>query len=147
MLLTDLNLRFKKNHTSLTARVIQLWTWSPYSHVELQIGQRTYAAYSKTGVTARRLVEYDSRYWDTVVLRNIDAIRLTTFCENEIGAPYDWYGLVMVNLFGASREHPSAWYCSEFVAAALQDQGVPGFDKRPPVTYRPGDVYKAATGG
>jgi hypothetical protein len=135
------------NHTSLASRLIQWWTFSRWSHAEIVIvgangGTVSYGAHTDGGVRREFNKDYGT-HWSMCLLDNIDTRRLHEFCSMEIGAPYDWYGLVCAQIFGASRESPDKYFCSEFVAAALADQGYPGFLSPAPARWAPGAIYKA----
>ena len=46
------------------------------------------------------------------------------FVKRELGAGYDWVGIVMAQLLPFGREHPERWFCSELCTAALRWAGV-----------------------
>lgn len=140
--MTTVNLLFLKNSRNIFARLIGWWTESKYSHVELSFPDGvSYSADFKVGVVSFSRT-YDPMYWDTYAIEIPDdaAQSMRTFIEGEIGSPYDWFGLLLSQVFKAGSEHPRAWFCSELLIAAFQAAGY--FASLKPCTIPPGEAYK-----
>lgn len=109
----------------LPGRVVKLATWSWCSHVDIVLPDgRLLGAVPRYGVSIRDLLDSkpDTRYEDYLV--NAPADRVIQCAMQHLGKPYDWRGIVG---FGTRRDwhHPDRWFCSELVAEAFSEAGVP----------------------
>lgn len=134
---------FLKNDPSLFARLIRLWTWSPYSHSELLFRDGLIFSAHARGTSFNQVVPEYYSDWDVleVPVSEADEARIRAFCVAEAGCSYDWYGIVVSQVIGLRREHADKWFCSEVCAAALKL--VDGRLRRKACTYSPAGLYKA----
>jgi hypothetical protein len=138
-----MRLIFQKNVPSIFARLIRLWTWSPYCHVELLFNDGViYSAHQTQGTRFSRVPPEFEKYWDVleIPMSADEEQQLRTFCTAESGCLYDWIGLVLSQVLFLRREHPHRWFCSEICVAALQQIGMLTGHKA--CTYSPGGLFR-----
>ena len=105
--------------TSLVNRLIQIKTWSRYSHCELYDGHG-YSLASRNGLGVGR---YQARYDMICVMRSrvpmdMDAVR--KWHETVDGQPYDWWGLLAFTSAKLQGRKNFKMFCSEYLARALR---------------------------
>jgi len=122
-------LALRKNDTRITARVIQWWTGSIYSHCELVVGGWCYSSSAMDGGVRRKQINLDPEKWDVSDLPWADAERVLEYFKATDHYRYGWTGLVVNQLFNLNRETKGAQFCSHWCAAAL---GIPS-----PASYSP----------
>ena len=106
--------------SSLVNRLIQVKTWSRYSHCELYDGHG-FSLAARNGIGVGRYPVLVDGLLAIMRLRipfDIDAIR--DWFETVDGQHYDWWGLLAFT--SATRQGRENWkqFCSEFVARALR---------------------------
>lgn len=126
------------------ARVIRLVTWSDVSHCGLiddddnVIDSRLAAG----GVTQYKLSELQHRY-PRLIVKDIPQLPNAVFelAKTQIGKPYDWTALVGMG-FHRNWQQDDRWFCSELVAWACAQAGVPLINK---VSWRitPQDLFES----
>jgi hypothetical protein len=122
---------------------IRFWTRSDYSHVEmLDISQSQWkrdvfeavAASSswRDGGVRSKTIEFKVAHWDFVGLpwAPVNAMKVV---QAEIGAGYDYWGLIMSQILDFRQQQANRWFCSEICAHAL------GFAA--PHKYSPGSLF------
>jgi len=135
---------FLKKDASIFARLIRLWTWSPYCHSEILFSDgSTFSSHAGFGTRFGRVPFMQEPRWDVleVSMPEEDEQRVRTFCTGELGCGYDWWGILASQVLGLRREHPHKWFCSEACAAGLKLVGFPL--RQLPCMYSPGGLYKA----
>jgi len=125
----NVQLALRKNDTRLTARAIQWWTNSIYSHCEIVIDNMCYSSSAMDGGVRRKQITLDPEKWDVVELAWADAGRVLIYFQATDPQKYGWLGLVVSQLFNLNRETKGAQFCSQWCAAAL---GLPN-----PASYSP----------
>lgn len=101
---------------------IQFMDRSKYSHSELTIGHpfaRVVNCYSSSGVDHGVRVKQmmlDPNKWDVVCLNHISPEQVVECFNRTRGEKYDYFGTGRFMLPFLLREHPSRWFCSEWVA-------------------------------
>lgn len=139
----NLALAFYRGRGRLDDRVIRAVTRSPFSHVELTLWPGCWPSVGVTqpavsasgrdgGVRCKRIAFAPAR-WKLVPLRPWAPEDASARAEAEIGAGYDFGGILLTFAVPLRRQHPDRWFCSELCAHAL---GLPD-----PHTYAPGDLY------
>lgn len=130
----------------LFSRLIQMKTWSRYSHCEVYDGDG-FSMASRDGIgVGRYFLRIDGL---RVILRPLpkfdaDAAREWFACVN--GQPYDWFGLL--SFFSAKRQGRRKWkmFCSEFAVRYLRAGGVEPFNKAADADgIAPGELLKSST--
>jgi hypothetical protein len=126
-----IKIAFYKGRGRLRDRFIRWWTKSPYSHTELVLPDNKgwIGIYPPDCPTVRlRPITEDYRVeeWDFVNLHataeQIDIIM--DFYHATAGQTYDWTGMVLSHITPFCIKRNSKWYCSEWVAYALEISGV-----------------------
>jgi len=143
-----LALAFYRGRGRLDDRVIRAVTRSPFSHVELtvcpgrgpaDVAQPALSASGRDGGVRRKTIAFAPDRWELLpLLPWVPADPWApsnpwTRAAAEIGAAYDYRGILLTFAVPLRRQHPDRWFCSELCAHAL---GLPD-----PHTYAPGDLY------
>jgi hypothetical protein len=153
-------LAFYKGRTRFLDRLIQCWTGSRFSHVELfSVWEAAEEAEDRAvmfnrgdgwmaltpycwssswmdgGVRCKR-IDLNPDNWELVAVPWVAADKAEDTCLSAAGKPYDWAGLVRTQVFGltAGKNWKRRWFCSEIVADAL------GLGE--PWQYSPGGLYQ-----
>ncbi|MPS58906.1 MAG: hypothetical protein E2594_17310 [Pseudomonas sp.] len=115
-------LALRKNDTRITARVIQWWTGSIYSHCELVVDGWCYSSSAMDKGVRRKQINLDPEKWDVIDLPwNVSANIVSYFVQTDHHS-YGWMGLIWSQLFNLNRTSDKAPFCSQWCAAAL---GIP----------------------
>lgn len=116
---------------------IRKYTRSPYSHVELVVGNNWYSISPRDLRVRCKQITLNKEHWDFVDVE-IDEKHLKKFFVKTYNAKYDWLGIFFsVGLFNRgeiSLHNKRKYFCSEWCASALK------LDR--PDKYDPGDLYK-----
>ena len=135
-------LAFYKGRTRFLDRLIQWWTASQFSHVELfeieagclpqplndhvhcRPDPRSWACWSSSwmdGGGRKKLIRLDPSRWSLVALPWADGDAAIGAFIDVYGAAYDWPGLIRTQVFKlrAGKGWKRHWFCSEIVAHAL----------------------------
>lgn len=125
-------------------RAIQLWTWSRFSHCALQFSDGALVeAIAGHGVRELHHVVLRPDWWETIPLATTlgEEAAITGFCLRHLGDRYDWAGIALSQVLPLHRHARSRFFCSEFVAAALQETGryLLGVE---PAQLSPGTLYR-----
>jgi hypothetical protein len=108
-------------------KLISFWTGCVYSHVLIIVGFTPF----EVSPGDKKVVEYPTPYsfihnpekYDVYQLK----IKLTdsyeeelkSFLRKELGKGYDWLGIFLSQILPLRRNDKNKWFCSEFVAYAL----------------------------
>ena len=117
---------------------IRWWTRSPYSHVELVMGEVCYSSSPRDGGVRDKIISLGAS-WEVAPVPWLDQGRAVEIYETHRGEGYDFTGIVTRQVFNAPLDKRSRWFCSEFVAHCL---GLPN-----PSKYSPGDLHELLTTG
>lgn len=122
-------LALRKNDDRITAKAIQWWTNSIYSHCELIVGDLCYSSSPMDGGVRAKTIGMTSDKWDFVSAPWADADAVIRYFNETKHHKYGWGGLVTSQLFNLNRAEADAQFCSQWCAAAL---GLPS-----PASYNP----------
>jgi hypothetical protein len=118
-----MHLAFYKAPGTVFDKLIRLVTRSPYSHVELVLGNAgdgTFVCGSSSprdGGVRIKTMSLPADRWDLAPIAGDAATALHWF-EQHRGEPYDWLGVLRFVLPWVGQS-PRAWFCSEACLAAL----------------------------
>lgn len=115
---------------SFYGALIRLFTFSKWNHVAIEIDGSVFDASAPYGVMEWTFNDFVAQYSkiETVVVKG-DNIKSKRFAKQHVGKPYDW-GAIFALPFRASWDDPDKWFCSEYVAAILNESGAPKFRKQ-----------------
>jgi len=126
-------LAFYKGEGDITDKAIRWWTKSPYSHVELVIGDNKWISVSpRIGNLTSRYMLPNKEHWDYLPIE-VDEGRLDMLLDKYLGCKYDWLGIALTQFIPMNVQDPKKLFCSEWCAMVL------GLDK--PSKYSPGSLY------
>lgn len=129
---------------SLFGRLIQMKTWSRFSHCEVYDGDG-FSVASRDGIgVGRYLLRIDGL---RVILRPVPKFHATAAREwfkTVNGQPYDWFGLLAFT--SAKRQGKENWkmFCSEFVVRYLRAGGVDPCNEYDADGIAPGELMKSS---
>lgn len=112
-------LALRKDDARLTARFIQWWTGSPYSHCELVVDGLCYSSSAMDGGVRCKAIDLDPDKWDVLELPWADASQIVSYFYETDHHRYGWFGLICSQLFNLNRETAGAQFCSQWCGAAL----------------------------
>jgi len=118
-------LAFYKGKSTWKDRLIRLWTFGPYSHVELLIDDVAFSSVVGVGTRYLSYPVFIANEWDYVdiPMSSLDKAHMWSWCMSELGCGYDWKGLICCQVLGLAMDDPKDWFCSEYVITALQVAG------------------------
>lgn len=112
-------------------------TWGKYSHCELVFSDNVWCSSSpRDGGVRFKSIDFAPEHWDFVdlakkyqwsasVTNSFESI-IKSWCEIQIGRPYDWNGIYAFALPFMFRQKKHSWFCSEFCIKALNKVGLYG---------------------
>lgn len=112
-------LALRKHDSRLTARFIQWWTGSIYSHCELVVDGLCYSSSAMDGGVRSKAIDLDPDKWDLAPLPWADASHIVAYFHETDHYRYGWIGLIVSQLFNLNRETAGAQFCSHWCGAAL----------------------------
>jgi hypothetical protein len=135
-------LAFQHHVGTKPAHIIARVTGAPV-HVAVLFGDTALEAMEPHGVRevpTAQLLSWGR--WHVVPVPTGDPAAALTFARSELGAKYDWLGVLWAWWAGAQGRNGSTsrWFCSEFAAAVLAAGGVRLAVKRP-AYYTPRRLY------
>jgi len=105
--------------------IIRRVTRGIYSHVELISGDAALgrvavclSASGRDGGVREKRIFLNPESWDLVAM-HMDAGAPCEFIRGNLGARYDYAGLMLSQVLAFARHNPDKWFCSEICAAAL----------------------------
>lgn len=102
-------------------------TWSAFSHVEIVVGDKVIGSNMFGGVSLTPIRERlsQSSYAALVDMPCADAESVKTAALSQLGAGYDYAGLLGILLHANWLQVKGRYFCSEFVAWAFSQGGTP----------------------
>lgn len=119
---------YKGTHRGLAGIVnvgIRALDRAKYSHSEICVGSSfddPFECYSSSGVdhgVRQKTMRLAPEKWDLLYLPFVDEKQIRQHFLQTQGAPYDFWGVGRFALPFLLREHPTAWFCSEWCLAAV----------------------------
>lgn len=106
--------------------VLRAFLWSEWSHCAIIDGDEVIEAAAPDGVRTRPLADLiaESSRYAIVEFPSIDPAAVIAAARAEIGAPYDWSGVIGIG-FRRRWQADDSWFCSELIAAAFHRAGYP----------------------
>ncbi len=130
--------------SGLLDRLIQMWTFSKYSHCELIFSDE--ASFGNSLVAPFR-TQFSHKFysyvdWDIV---EVDVPQdkenlMRAFCWTQVDKRYDWKAIFFSMILPFKKEDPNKWICSEICVAAFHVAGYFGGTKA--CTVNPGKFAK-----
>ena len=114
---------FYRGPVNFFGKLVQFWTASPISHVEIWFEDGDcFTASETSGVIYFKRNFAAPRDWKSVlVCMPVESeTACKKFLDQQVGLPYDWLGITMVQVLGLRWESARSWFCSELVWAALK---------------------------
>lgn len=137
---------FLKSSNTIPAKLIKMWTNSPYSHVELIFKDVCYKVDVDTVVMAYTREEFEEKNWDTIeidiVITEDQEEKIYRFFQNQLGLEYDWTGIFLSQFISLGINSENKWFCSELVTKILQLLLVEEVLDCEPNKVSPGKLYK-----
>ena len=140
----ELGVAFYRGPGGFIHWLIRNWTRSDFTHVELtlpdadgHLGIRPW----EDGV--RSFKPLDLEHWEIISFKaDVDQVMsIQRFYERTRGQTYDWLGVIFNHITPFQIKQVGKWYCSEWVAHALDYAGVLHIE---PHEYRnPGLLFEA----
>lgn len=115
-------LALRKNDTRLTAKAIQWWTGSIYSHCELVVDGLCYSSSAMDGGVRSKHIYLDPEKWDVIDLPWVEAERVVSYFNKTDPYRYGYFGLIKAQLFNRGKGQSKTPFCSEWCAGAC---GIP----------------------
>ena len=112
-------LALRKHDTRITAKVIQWWTGSIYSHCELVVDGMCYSSSAMDGGVRRKKIYLDPEKWDVIDLPWADTSKIEAYFFETDHHKYGWVGLITAQLLNSGRGGDHAQFCRQWCAAAL----------------------------
>lgn len=115
---------FAKSNT-LGGLIIRLGTMSHENHVAIQIGDDVYDTRFSKGVLKTSRKDFNSHWNETdtyIVTPDCSVDMARSFLDAQVGRRYDWRAIIAMPL-RLNWQHHEDWFCSELVAAALNQMG------------------------
>lgn len=122
-------LALRKHDDRITAKAIQCWTNSIYSHCELIVNDLCYSSSPMDGGVRAKTINMTSDKWDFIELPWADADAVILYFNVTDHHKYGWVGLITSQLFNLNRAEKDTQFCSQWCAAAV---GLPN-----PASYSP----------
>lgn len=127
------------------SRLIQIKTWSRYSHCEIYDGNGLSVA-SRDGIGVGRYpLRLDGLRVILRPLARFDTARARLWFDTVNGQPYDWFGLLC--FMNAKRQGKENWkqFCSEFAVRYLRAGGIEPFTRTTDAdSIAPGELAKSS---
>lgn len=125
------------------SRLIQMKTWSRYSHVEVYDDDAECVA-SRDGIGVGRYpLRVDGLRVILRPLPTFDPVPARVWFATVDGQPYDWFGLLAFT--SAKRQGRNNWkmFCSEFACRFMRAGGIDPFNKYDADGISPGEFMKS----
>ena len=146
---TPLKLAFYYGHGTAVDRVIRMATRSPFSHVELVVGDippsdatwwqdRAISSSARDGGVREKTITFGLDKWVFLPVYGWCPTDAWATARSQLGKPYDYAGIVMNFTVPLRRHLRGSWFCSELCGYA--------FGIHQPQTLSPGDLYYRVRG-
>lgn len=129
-------LALRKNDTRITAKAIQRWTNSIYSHCELVVGGVCYSSSAMDGGVRGKKINLDPEKWDVIDLPWVRGEGVVDYFVATDHHFYGWMGLVYSQVLNRNWSGEAHQFCSQWCAAAM---GLPN-----PASYSPATLADIA---
>jgi len=137
-----ISIAFYKGKGDWTDKLIRWWTKSPYSHVELVIGDPKDGDWISTSPRTMRLekrhINYKPENWDVIQINeeicDLNVYRVQKLYIKYKLVSYDWFGIFFSQIIPLNKDNKNKLFCSEWVMTCLL--------VKDPNKYSPGDVYQ-----
>lgn len=121
---------------------IEFWTWSDWSHVDVWTPDGWLGARSDGGVQIRAWNYCDFKKEEIRVIE-LDApteAKIMTWLDDQRGKKYDYLALLGMPIRD-DLDDRNRWFCSELIAAAFKQAGVPLLNADHLNRITPRDLY------
>jgi hypothetical protein len=124
---------FYKGPEDIFGNLVRLWTWSKYSHCEIEFspapgeGRGIRCSALSMGVCWRpALTGTEVANWDSIPVKLTAEAeqRGLEWCTQQIGDRYDWPGIFFSEILPLRRRAESRWFCSELACEFLEVVGL-----------------------
>jgi len=115
----SVRLALRKNDSRMSARAIQWWTNSIYSHCELVVDGWCYSSSVMDKGVRRKRIELHPDKWDVIELPWASADDVRHYFAQTDHHRYGWPSLITSQLLNLNRPVKGAQFCSEWCAAAV----------------------------
>ena len=128
----------------VTSSLIRFLTWSRWSHVGVITDRGTVIDAYFPRVREVPLAEFKApmKRLAVVEFEHDDPEELFAWLRQQVGKPYDWRALFGFLARRDTWNEPSAWFCSELVAAGFSRTGSPLFRSARLGRITPEDLWK-----
>jgi uncharacterized protein YycO len=119
-----MQIAFFKGSGKFYDKLIRIFTFGPYSHVELIFSNGLWFSSSSLDNGVRYTVHTNMEDW-TIFDINItceEEVRIKQWCDIQVGAEYDFLGIFRYYI-PFCQQSPDKWFCSEICLEALQRIG------------------------
>jgi len=136
-------LAFKSENT-INSKLIQWWTKSNYSHVEIIIDDYWVSSSPDQGGAYIHRLRPLSDNWDyvTVKVNEENTPWAIQFANAQVGTKYDWLGVFFSQFLHINKQDNSKWFCSELVTVLLQIMDNKQTKNLVPNEQSPGNLYR-----
>jgi len=130
--------------TGLIDRLIQIWTFSKYSHCEIifsdgiTFGNGLAFPY-KTQMSHKLYSHVDWDFVEVAVSKETEQ-KMMNFCWTQVDKEYDWKAIFFSMILPFRQQNPNKWICSEIGVEIFRQGGY--FRDVKPCTVNPGKFYK-----
>jgi hypothetical protein len=141
-----MRLAFYKGGRGFFSRLIQTFTYSPFSHVELLIWDESDMSFSsdeKDGGTRFKRLDTSDPSWIIVHVPStpMQRAQALVYARGKNGLKYDWWGILGITFHINAQHDANDRFCSEICTEILQHSlgWWPGIK---PWTVSPGELYQ-----
>jgi len=114
-------LAFYKGKGTWVDKLIRWWTSSPYSHVELVVGDQWYSTSPRDNGVRSKVIVPKEENWDYLEVE-VDTDWLTKVFDKTKGQKYDWWNIFFTQIVPLEIERSDKWICSEWCGYVLTRQ-------------------------
>jgi len=124
--LFPVKLEFSRKHWQPFSWLIRWATWSEWSHVDVIMPDGSYVGARGSGGVVRHQESQDASVKQVLLVYVTQSVydRFYSNIESQIGKPYDWEA-ILGHVFRKKWDDADAWFCSELVAWAFSEAGMP----------------------
>jgi len=128
----NVQLALRKHDRRLSARAIQWWTGSYYSHCEIVVDGWCYSSSVMDKGVRRKRIDLNPEKWDLIEMPWASADDVQHYFAQTDHYRYGWPSLITSQLLNLNRPVKGAEFCSEWCANAV---GLPSAS-----SYSPGSL-------
>lgn len=119
-----MKIAFYKGRGNLFDKLIRIWTFSKYSHVELVVDDIWYTSSPRDNGVVARGIKFNPGNWDLFEINLKQNTAAIDFINEQMGKRYDWLGILLSQIIKLNIHAPNRWFCSEIVHRALLRGGL-----------------------